>query len=387
MQGALDSGMFDQHSMFEEQRGEDDSDNKDPLHACGHQLYLSPPPPMSPQPSAALPPLSRQHAAQLLTVSVPVYGAKGAEKNKTVTTTLVLPYNIPPLDFFPRVQAQMNVDPATAVLGWKESSEPGEIRTIAFSLRHLLALQTSTRRKKPVVMEVTNLEVQPDAPWQEQMVLCDAAHECTSREACGGRIDIVSLWARKMKDSECDEDCVEPPKILQLDGLQSVATCERSATHGRGQPNLPPIHVHVGPSSNPGGALRDVKTNMASKCSQAESLEDDSDDDDDVLTILDVLRELDTKYPHLKYLQYAGSLQAQGIVYARSALDFDRAYYKQTRNSGCTKQWKRVLLLFNVDIVSGAKKGWKLVQTVCYVPVFLTRAVATVKLSCVLKKN
>ncbi|KAJ6624198.1 hypothetical protein B0H10DRAFT_2212928 [Mycena sp. CBHHK59/15] len=150
MQGALDSGMFDQHSMFEEQRGEDGSDDEDPLHARGHQLYLPPPPPMSPQPSAALPPLSRQHAAQLLTVSVPVYGAKGAEKNKTVTTTLV----------------QMNVDPATAVLGWKESSECrrdpyhrlSSVDDLKEALRHLLALQTSTHCKKPVVMEVTNLK-------------------------------------------------------------------------------------------------------------------------------------------------------------------------------------------------------------------------------------
>ncbi|KAJ6524827.1 hypothetical protein B0H19DRAFT_1085201 [Mycena capillaripes] len=372
MQAALDSGMFDHQRRFEEER-EEDSDEEDPLHARGHQLYL-PPPPMFSQTSTPLPQVSRQPAAPLLTVNVPVYGATA---NKTVMTTIVLPYNILPLDFFSRIHAQMNVDPATAVLGWKESAERkkdpyhrlSSTEDLTDALNQLSALQNSTRRKKPVIMEVVNLplqEVQPDGKTTKkaekpsetavglpelekvQAKLTCAEHPGKNRwcyvmgpkSAHPGKhvevgIDVVSLLARKMRDGEADPECINPPNILRLDELaERGRPREERNTRGRAQPALPPIHVHVGSSSSSNSgdhALRDVDTNVAGKRSRAESSDDDSDDDD-VLPIIDVLRELDNKYPDLNYLQYVDGLRAQGIVYAHSALDpeFNRSYYKKT---------------------------------------------------------
>ncbi|KAJ7673365.1 hypothetical protein B0H17DRAFT_1140962 [Mycena rosella] len=111
MQASLDSGMFDQTwcQMFEESReDEDDEDEEDPFHARGHQYFL---PRIRPAPEPSIPP---QAAASLMTVTVPVYGARSKDKEApTVTITLVIPSDIPSTDFLLRIHAQMNVDPTT----------------------------------------------------------------------------------------------------------------------------------------------------------------------------------------------------------------------------------------------------------------------------------
>ncbi|KAJ6453081.1 hypothetical protein C8R45DRAFT_847233 [Mycena sanguinolenta] len=350
MQRALDSGMFDQQWRFEEE--EEDSEEEGPLHARSLQLYLPRPPDDDLQP-----PFSPSRVPQ----------------NKTVITNIILPYDISPIDFFSRVHAQMNVDPETAVLGWKESAErrrdpyhrlstPDDLKD---AFKQLLALQSSARRRKPVVMELVNLEVQPDGKTTKkpektsetalalpELEKVQAKLACTEhpgknkwcyvmgpQSAHPGKhvevgIDVVSLWARKIHDGEADEDCLNPPNILQLDELaERGRSREERNTRGHAQPALPPIHVHVG-SGSPGSnnVLRDVDPNLTLKRSRAESSDDDSDDDDDVLPVIDVLNKLDAKYPHLNYRQYLGALQALGIVYAHSALDseFDRTYYKNT---------------------------------------------------------
>lgn len=90
---------------------------------------------------------------------------KGAQSLPTVSKTLVLPSDLPAEDFFSRVHAVMQVNPETAVLGWKESAElkrtpyhqlkTHEDLRAAFGL--LVALQNSSRRKRPVIMEVANV--------------------------------------------------------------------------------------------------------------------------------------------------------------------------------------------------------------------------------------
>ncbi|KAJ6619071.1 hypothetical protein B0H10DRAFT_2217138 [Mycena sp. CBHHK59/15] len=210
-------------------------------------------------------------------------------------------------------------------------------------------------------MEVVNLEVQPDGKTTKQAekatetaLTIPELRKVQAKLTCAQHpgknrwcyvmgptskhpgkhvevgIDVVNLWARKMHDGEAEEDCVEPPNILKLDELAERGRPREDRARGRGQPALPPIHVHVGGgsgSSSGDRVLRD-ETN-ASKRRREESSDDDSDDED-VLPVSDVLRALDEKYPALNYLQYAEGLKAQGIMYASSALDFDNTYYKQT---------------------------------------------------------
>ncbi|KAJ7676418.1 hypothetical protein B0H17DRAFT_1139856 [Mycena rosella] len=370
MQTALDSDMFDQHQMFEEdedEENENENEHED-FFARGHRYSLLADHCPSPEPSVphAHPQVPPQGPASLITVKVPVYGAVNKDKKApTVNTTLVLPSDIPATDFFSRIHAQMNVDPTTAVLGWKESAERrrdpyhrlASAEDLNGAFKSLIKLQTSTRRKKDVIMEVVNLEVQPDGKTtkqaekqsetalsipelqQVQAKLKCAEHPGKNRwcyvmgpkSTHPGKhvelgIDVVSLWARKMHDGDADPDCVEPPSILRLDELAKRGrTREERNTRGRGQPTLP--------LSTSTRALHPVDDNTvkSKKRPHADLSSDEADsDDDDTLLISDVLRELQAKFPALDYLQYANVLQAQGIVYASSALDFDHAYYKAT---------------------------------------------------------
>ncbi|KAJ7263545.1 hypothetical protein C8J57DRAFT_1629725, partial [Mycena rebaudengoi] len=277
------------------------------------------------------------------------------------TTTLVLPSDIPATDFFSRIHAQMNVNPTTAVLGWKESAERRRdpyhrlesAEDLDGAFKCLVKLQTSTRHKKDVIMEVVNLVLQRDGKTtnqaekqsetalsipelqQVQAKLKCAEHPGNNRwcyvmgpkSAHPGKhvelgIDVVSLWARKVVPRHRRRPRLRgTPSILQLDELaKRDRTREERNTRGRGQPTLPPIHVHVGADAS-GRALHPVDDNTvkSKKCLHADLSSDESDsDDDDTLLISDVLRELQAKFPALDYLQYVNALQAQGIVYASS---------------------------------------------------------------------
>ncbi|KAJ6631961.1 hypothetical protein B0H10DRAFT_1975580 [Mycena sp. CBHHK59/15] len=273
------------------------------------------------------------------------------KKAPTVTTMLVLPSDIPATDFFSRIHAQMNVDPTTAVLGWKESAERRRdpyhrlesAEDLDGAFKCLVKLQTSTRCKKDVIMEVVNLEVQPDGKTTKQaekqsetalsipeLQQVQAKLKCAEhpgnnwwcyvmgpksthpRKHVELGIDVVSLWARKVvRTGLYHLYCVEPPSILRLDELAKRGrTREERNTRGRGQPTLPPIHVHVGADASV-WALHPVDDNTvkSKKCPHADLSSDESDsDDDDTLLISDVLRELQAKFPALDYLQYANAL-------------------------------------------------------------------------------
>ncbi|KAJ7687118.1 hypothetical protein B0H17DRAFT_1302112 [Mycena rosella] len=297
-----------------------------------------------------------------------LYAAK--DKTKHMKIELVFPADIPADDFFSRIHARMNIDPATAILGWKESQERRRdphrrletAEDLGGAFKQLIALQKSSRRKKPVIMEIANLEVQPDGKTTKQAEkqsetaisipeleivkakLTCALHPGRNRwcyvmppdskhpgEHIALGIEHVGLWARKVHDGEASDDCINPPNILNFDQMAEKGRArEERIARGRGQAALPPIHVHVGSGSE--HTLHDINPNLpTSRTKRAREVSSDSsssDDDDDALTITDVLQELDKKYPALQYLQYSPALAAKGIFYASSALGFDHAYYK-----------------------------------------------------------
>ncbi|KAJ7709051.1 hypothetical protein B0H17DRAFT_916406 [Mycena rosella] len=336
-QAGLDSGMFAQ-PQFEEDYGAHNTDDEN--------THAQPPASGEPQIDPTLLALSSQG------------------------TGVVIPADIPADDFFSRIHARMNVDPATAILGWKESQERRRdphrrletAEDLGGAFKQLIALQKSSRRKKPVIMEIANLEVQPDGKTTKQAEkqsetaisipeleivkakLTCALHPGRNRwcyvmppdskhpgEHIALGIEHVGLWARKVHDGEASDDCINPPNVLNFDQMAEKGRArEERIAHGRGQAALPPIHVHVGSGSE--HTLHDINPNLpTSRTKRAREVSSDSssdDDDDDALTITDVLQELDKKYPALQYLQYSPALAAKGIVYASSALGFDHAYYK-----------------------------------------------------------
>ncbi|KAJ6571919.1 hypothetical protein B0H19DRAFT_890423, partial [Mycena capillaripes] len=265
-----------------------------------------------------------------------------------------LPSDIPAGDFFSCVHAHMNVDPATANLGWKELSERHKDpyhrlstdKDLRDALKVLVDLMKSTRRKKAVVMELVNLQVQPDGQTTKQAekesetaVTSVELRKLQAKLACAlhpsknrwchvmgpeskfpGKhvllgIEHVMLWARKMHDGEADEECITPPNVLNLDELTKKGHQRHERGSNRSQPTLPPIHVHVGGASD--HVLRDANTNTPKRVRKVSS-DEDSDDNEDPLRILDVLGALHDKFPDLNYMQYTEPLCAKGIVYASS---------------------------------------------------------------------
>ncbi|KAJ7165220.1 hypothetical protein C8R46DRAFT_900628 [Mycena filopes] len=336
MQAALNSGMFDhtnhgQHRFEEDRESEDDGDDdKDD---------------------------NSQIDPGLLAIS-------------GHSTQLVLPADIAPHDFFSRIHAQMNLDPTTAILGWKEAAEPrrdaphklSSSQDLADAFRRMIDLQKSTRRRKPVVMEIVNTEVQPDGKKTKQpekpvesALTIPELENVKSKLSCmlhPGRnrwcyvmppdskkpgehvalgIEHVSLWARKVHDGEANADCINPPNCLNFDDLaQRGRAREERNSRGRGQQAIPPIHVHVGGAGEQ--TLRDIDNNLPTSRKRAHTAlsDDESSDEDDALTIGDVLADLHKRYPVLDYPQYTEALKAKGIVYASSAVGFETPYYRDT---------------------------------------------------------
>ncbi|KAK6984487.1 hypothetical protein R3P38DRAFT_3452347 [Favolaschia claudopus] len=91
-----------------------------------------------------------------ITVDVPVYGTTENNKKKKaapVLTRIIVPADLPPADFLSRMHAQMNVDPETAMLGWKEAQERcgdpyhrlSSEQDVKDAFRDLIKVQESTR--------------------------------------------------------------------------------------------------------------------------------------------------------------------------------------------------------------------------------------------------
>lgn len=85
--------------------------------------------------------------------------------NDKVTRDLEFPSDVPRHDFRDRIIAAMNVDAATAQLGWKTSDEgkraPAHQLTtnsdIDNAFKAILDIQNNPRRKKAIMLEIIHL--------------------------------------------------------------------------------------------------------------------------------------------------------------------------------------------------------------------------------------
>ncbi|KAJ7699777.1 hypothetical protein B0H16DRAFT_1903145 [Mycena metata] len=364
---ALDSGMFDGTRRFD-QPDEDDSGSDDPDETRLPRL------PSVPQPFAAMTAARTPPAApSMITVNLPIYSAKtGNKKDKkapTLATNLVLPSDIVAAEFFSRVHAHINIDPATAKLGWEELAEHCKdpyhrletVQDLHNAFQMLLALQKS-RCKRPVIMEVVNTEIQPDGTSTRQVekdtekaVMSTELRNVQAKLSCAihpghnrwcyvmppdskdpGKhvplgIDVVTLRACKIHDGEVDKDCVTPPSILNLNELAQQGRAQQDpGSRGCAQAALPPIHVHVGGANR---ALHDTTDNVPRPTSFKHPREatssSESSDEVDTLCVSDVLNTLHEKFPDLAYPQYASALRQKGIVDASSVLKFEKDYFKE----------------------------------------------------------
>ncbi|KAG6908316.1 hypothetical protein DXG01_005292 [Tephrocybe rancida] len=304
--------------------------------------------------------------AQILEVRLPVPREDGGQPT---IVPIRIKTDIEPRDFLARVIANLDLDPGSAQLGWKscddtKTSHPRRLKTdedVQCAFDEMVKLLTSTRRKRPVFMEVVNLTKPavpvPSAPKpsetaaSEEMKIVKEKLRCAQhpganrwcfvkndRDGNAGRhvplgIAELSLWAREMRDGRCDRECKLAPEILRLDDLVN-AERERSEPrgsrrYGPAQPAMPAIHVHL-TDSPIGEVLVPRERNQAKHKRKRQDTPPDNDSDTDdvpVIAISELLESLHSVRPALNYPQYERALLKAGIAYTNAVLEFDKSFF------------------------------------------------------------
>ena len=120
-----------------------------------------------------------------------------------------------------------------------------------------------------------------------------------------------------------------PPNCLSLDCLHEQKHCTGGKKTG---PTTQPIHVNITNNPLAGASSSNQYSYPCSKSlKQAISYSTNNDTDSESLMISNILMELHVKYLKLNFPQYEVILANKGIVYAESAIDFDKDFYLDLR--------------------------------------------------------
>ncbi|EJF60805.1 hypothetical protein DICSQDRAFT_170666 [Dichomitus squalens LYAD-421 SS1] len=219
--------------------------------------------------------VTTSRSIEQISVLLPINTTRDGEQ--VIQASFKIPSNLPPLEFLRQVQRLMGVDPDKPVrIGYRvvpsNKSEP----FVRFETEEDVAnamMSTLTRMKRAVSrtvqLELSNLDYKPGTA-------------ASSTSANGTKKN-------------------EPPKSQSA--FQDELRICREKLH------------YASPS--------------ASSESSSSSNEDESDAEGESLSISEVLAALDMKQPASHYPKYQDALTAQGVVYARSALDFSVKWYVQ----------------------------------------------------------
>ncbi|EDR07198.1 uncharacterized protein LACBIDRAFT_328214 [Laccaria bicolor S238N-H82] len=276
--------------------------------------------------------------------------------NDKFTKDIDIPVDIPYNDFVSRVCASMNLNPATAELGWKSiddaKRDPARQLTTENDLQDafhvLVKAKKNTRREKEVAMQMVHLNpVAPkpakkktdgnkatDFAYGEELCIMKGKLKCEQHNGPNRwcyvssndpadhvklGLEEVTLWARKLKDDlTLDRACVLPPNCLSLDKLRERATKHANNKTATNTALGPAVHVHnhftnpVDPAGLPTPSRRSKRARSSTPDSSDDSMDIES------LPLTEVLADLNTKYPKLHFDQYEAILEKHGIVYAES---------------------------------------------------------------------
>jgi hypothetical protein len=96
---------------------------------------------------------------------------------------------------------------------------------------------------------------------------------------------------------------------------------------------MAPMHFHFNDKDITFGAPDDSRackrTAPSDSDSSSSSSTSENESDCEAIPIRGVLIKLDQKLPDHRYLQYEAALKQKGILYAKSALDFDKGVFMQ----------------------------------------------------------
>ncbi|PPQ81018.1 hypothetical protein CVT25_014526 [Psilocybe cyanescens] len=269
--------------------------------------------------------------------------------NNNATKDIEIEVDITLQDFLSCMCANMGLDPQTAQLGWKAPNDvkQGLARQLATednlktAFHDLLKMKHSVCRMREVVMciihtnpcPVEELKKKTDGncttnfSYREELQIVQEKLSEKPNEHITLGLEVVMLWAQKLKDNpEVDHECIIPPNCLSLDHLHK-RKCRASGKKTGTNPTAQPIHVNI--TNNPlAGSTSANLFSYAShgaKCTISYSSDDDTDSKS--LSISDVLAEIHVRYAKLNFPQYEDILANKGIVYAESAMDFDKDFY------------------------------------------------------------
>lgn len=294
-----------------------------------------------------------------LTVSLPLN--TGVVGGRVSRVQIRVPLDISFEDFFSRVCAKMDLDPADAELGYKYHNDrvrdAPHLLSDAQQLHEALergSLLMQRARSRQVVLEIHNLRkatqaasashghrenVVPDNPLTT-MNFASQFRELKNKLACAQHpgkhcyvnpisadheaqdIYKLSLWAKKIFLGEATYE--RPPETVSFDHVaKRRRTLGSSLSASESTSNVPAIHVHLPPTSplplsNHGGHHHINSSTMTSFLGHWHD-----DDEDEFITyppITDVLQEMDYEMPLLNMAQYEANLLAHGIAYVNGVI-------------------------------------------------------------------
>ncbi|KAF9032748.1 hypothetical protein BJ165DRAFT_1534912 [Panaeolus papilionaceus] len=203
---------------------------------------------------------------------------------ETATSDILVPSNISHTEFFRHVCDVMAVHSGTTKLGWKTTKDP----------KRALARELLTPEQLETAMKTLN----PNVPiYEAELLLLQDTLHCNYHskpdEWCYVKpgtnnvddhiilgVEELRLWARNMNLCRCPRMPAKPPTIL-------------------------------------------LKRKYVEDDSDSDGVADHKED----LLMSSHVRSLHRRFPELMFPQYLGQLQARGLFYARSALNFGPDYY------------------------------------------------------------
>ncbi|KJA21501.1 hypothetical protein HYPSUDRAFT_1088101 [Hypholoma sublateritium FD-334 SS-4] len=289
--------------------------------------------------------------------------------NNGVIRDIDFPADIPRQDFFDRVFANMALDRATSLLGWRSNDEPkrGPVHRLATddsddvdaAFRTLLRTKNQPRRQREVFMEIIHLNPVPiqirkkknngnlaaGFGYSDELRLVQEKLRCglhagptrwcyVAPEKPDEHITLgykeINLWARSIRDNNADPDCIVPPHCLRRTVPRQRTSCVDKSSAS--QPSIPPIHVHINnsplakPNIDPtaGPSTRGSKRSRSADSGEEST---DSDNDEEALSLSNVIDRLHRKFPQLNLPQYVPLFEKEGIVYAETVAEFSKDFY------------------------------------------------------------
>ncbi|KAF4566603.1 hypothetical protein EYR36_012034 [Pleurotus pulmonarius] len=260
--------------------------------------------------------------------------------------------NAEPEDLMSKVCAHLDIERCKAKLGWKSGDDKkraphqdiqsaDDVQQAFQSLGRLFTKQ----RKRPAIMEIVNLEppTEPakleksDGKPSETVIDPELLRKVKEKLACADHPG-PNRWCYVRKDGKHTEvklsDIGYWTREIHLeDGASSKS---HMSSHTRKSLSAPKVHVHLDTTAFEArlAALADLDnipgraklSSLGKRDRPIKDSDDESDAEPEPIAVL--LHTLHAKKPAYNFPQYWEALEAKGICYTHTVLEFSQEYYR-----------------------------------------------------------